>query len=110
MIRRPPRSTLFPYTTLFRSQIHDVTQHARLPEALAAGPAGVGQAVGEETQDRLAALEWQDALLPAIAQAERRSRGVESGNHPRLRGYAQRVRMAGARIGQRPGSGINDGI
>src|SRR2546425_1528594 len=24
MIRRPPRSTLFPYTTLFRSQILDV--------------------------------------------------------------------------------------
>src|SRR3712207_7720877 len=23
MIRRPPRSTLFPYTTLFRSQVHD---------------------------------------------------------------------------------------
>src|SRR2546425_8383722 len=23
MIRRPPRSTLFPYTTLFRSRIHD---------------------------------------------------------------------------------------
>src|SRR5258708_29655264 len=23
MIRRPPRSTLFPYTTLFRSQSHD---------------------------------------------------------------------------------------
>src|SRR5256886_4473081 len=23
MIRRPPRSTLFPYTTLFRSQTHD---------------------------------------------------------------------------------------
>src|SRR5258708_21831473 len=25
MIRRPPRSTLFPYTTLFRSAIHAVT-------------------------------------------------------------------------------------
>src|SRR3712207_7491604 len=24
MIRRPPRSTLFPYTTLFRSPVHDV--------------------------------------------------------------------------------------
>src|SRR5258708_17027040 len=24
MIRRPPRSTLFPYTTLFRSRDHDV--------------------------------------------------------------------------------------
>src|SRR3989442_2689663 len=27
MIRRPPRSTLFPYTTLFRS-LHEVTGHA----------------------------------------------------------------------------------
>src|SRR2546430_14199359 len=26
MIRRPPRSTLFPYTTLFRSQYHDTDQ------------------------------------------------------------------------------------
>src|SRR3712207_7863454 len=24
MIRRPPRSTLFPYTTLFRSEIHEI--------------------------------------------------------------------------------------
>src|SRR3712207_8965588 len=28
MIRRPPRSTLFPYTTLFRS-VRDVANHAR---------------------------------------------------------------------------------
>src|SRR3712207_8570473 len=27
MIRRPPRSTLFPYTTLFRSQAHDPVRH-----------------------------------------------------------------------------------
>src|SRR2546422_6248706 len=26
MIRRPPRSTLFPYTTLFRSQAPDLTE------------------------------------------------------------------------------------
>src|SRR5258707_15424042 len=36
MIRRPPRSTLFPYTTLFRSD---------------AG--GVGQRVGERRRDRI---------------------------------------------------------
>src|SRR2546425_11983129 len=30
MIRRPPRSTLFPYTTLFRSPIH-VFDHGALP-------------------------------------------------------------------------------
>src|SRR3712207_8085861 len=36
MIRRPPRSTLFPYTTLFRSgERHDV----RAAAALAAAPA-----------------------------------------------------------------------
>src|SRR3712207_7540356 len=34
MIRRPPRSTLFPYTTLFRSRL-DLRQHG--VQALAAG-------------------------------------------------------------------------
>src|SRR2546425_8833059 len=28
MIRRPPRSTLFPYTTLFRSLVHDLPARA----------------------------------------------------------------------------------
>src|SRR3712207_8785720 len=32
MIRRPPRSTLFPYTTLFRSQ--DITERKRIEERL----------------------------------------------------------------------------
>src|SRR2546426_5458900 len=30
MIRRPPRSTLFPYTTLFRSQAGDAGRDARV--------------------------------------------------------------------------------
>src|SRR2546430_8315802 len=38
MIRRPPRSTLFPYTTLFRS--HPAALAALLVPAAAAGPAG----------------------------------------------------------------------
>src|SRR2546430_15840448 len=45
MIRRPPRSTLFPYTTLFRSQqiLHlDVRHH------LSANLAEAAQAVGED--------------------------------------------------------------
>src|SRR5260370_9370061 len=37
MIRRPPRSTLFPYTTLFRSRKHD---NSRLPLVLAGGLGG----------------------------------------------------------------------
>src|SRR2546429_6738258 len=38
MIRRPPRSTLFPYTTLFRSR-DEVQQHSRSNRAYAAGAA-----------------------------------------------------------------------
>src|SRR5256885_12961415 len=33
MIRRPPRSTLFPYTTLFRSEAEAVAPRARAPGA-----------------------------------------------------------------------------
>src|SRR2546430_5072147 len=33
MIRRPPRSTLFPYTTLFRSDLQPAPQPRRLPGA-----------------------------------------------------------------------------
>src|SRR5258707_1963365 len=32
MIRRPPKSTLFPYTTLFRSEVHNFAQIYRIAE------------------------------------------------------------------------------
>src|SRR5437773_9709352 len=41
MVRRPPRSTLFPYTTLFRSE----------PQAAAVGDHG-GQGAGSHAHDR----------------------------------------------------------
>src|SRR3989475_11988981 len=69
MIRRPPRSTLFPYTTLFRSL-------AFIPQALEA-PAVPGLDVddGRELVDR--ALEIRD-----LAERElQRIRGVVAGEH-----------------------------
>src|SRR6266567_8783869 len=33
MIRRPPRSTLFPYTTLFRSRAQPLVPRGRIPAA-----------------------------------------------------------------------------
>src|SRR3712207_7172670 len=61
MIRRPPRSTLFPYTTLFRSRIilNLREQGAPLPEA--EGPrvfiAPVGKdEIGDEAKRRAIAL------------------------------------------------------
>src|SRR5258707_6763070 len=51
MIRRPPRSTLFPYTTLFRSQAVGDATAAVLPPVAATAVHGVvpvaGQAVGD---------------------------------------------------------------
>src|SRR2546429_2507633 len=44
MIRRPPRSTLFPYTTLFRSGVRcrgDAIGHSALPTTLGHLPRGV---------------------------------------------------------------------
>src|SRR5437773_7846952 len=47
MIRRPPRSTLFPYTTLFRSR-----QRARLPQGDQRAAILSGAAAGTRTGDR----------------------------------------------------------
>src|SRR2546426_3388015 len=40
MIRRPPRSTLFPYTTLFRSVLCDLRRAAGRSGGRASGPLG----------------------------------------------------------------------
>src|SRR2546430_4920176 len=54
MIRRPPRSTLFPYTTLFRSIAHDVNDRAEVV-GFAETPGGQPRAflwtVGEGMRD-----------------------------------------------------------
>src|SRR3712207_9349321 len=52
MIRRPPRSTLFPYTTLFRSRLARLRQilgHGRV----AAGGGGVGDGLGGRSLGRV---------------------------------------------------------
>src|SRR3712207_6953855 len=69
MIRRPPRSTLFPYTTLFRSLVAE-QQHARLVEADARPPRIEPRFHGERRPD----LD-RDRLKPAAALAG----GLETG-------------------------------
>src|SRR5258707_7253896 len=44
MIRRPPRSTLFPYTTLFRSRLHRL-EPADRPHRLGGADAHLGDGV-----------------------------------------------------------------
>src|SRR2546427_7783308 len=56
MIRRPPRSTLFPYTTLFRSQLADRGGQQRpgpAHRATGIGPADDGFVHGDRKSTRL---------------------------------------------------------
>src|SRR5436309_10636663 len=55
MIRRPPRSTLFPYTTLFRSLGRQATEHVRIP--VGEGICGAAAARSEEHTSELQSRE-----------------------------------------------------
>src|SRR2546421_7655350 len=95
MIRRPPRSTLFPYTTLFRSQVVELA-HRRMHDVhddvaeVDQHPFAVGLAL--DAVDAGAAL----AHLPLHVVGERLdlSRGVAARDH-----YAQR-KMRESEIGR----------
>src|SRR2546426_7212968 len=77
MIRRPPRSTLFPYTTLFRSQVRvDGRDHLLRSEPF--GERGRAAQVGEEDRHGLAlALEAQRIALDHPLDDVRREEALE---------------------------------
>src|SRR3712207_8850783 len=64
MIRRPPRSTLFPYTTLFRSQMLDEIEAGRVLAYLESAPVvhvseGFGLDRIDPSRGRSVPLTWQ---------------------------------------------------
>src|SRR2546428_8371248 len=69
MIRRPPRSTLFPYTTLFRSL--DVVRHAFFDDEHAPlAPEEADQLVGDERVDRVENQERDRRAAARVREAE----------------------------------------
>src|SRR3712207_7003240 len=71
MIRRPPRSTLFPYTTLFRSPLH-------LDDDLAAVAQGGPVHLAERGRSDGLRLEARERLRQAHAQLDRKSTRLNS--------------------------------
>src|SRR5258708_22011497 len=81
MIRRPPRSTLFPYTTLFRS----------LHAALRAGPVAAGQRVlvvdalrpaGEpRSEEHTSELQSPDHLVCRLLLEKKKKTALREGPH-----------------------------
>src|SRR3712207_7169259 len=76
MIRRPPRSTLFPYTTLFRSLGEDPL-----------GPAVVGRVRGDDAAPGIVGQSQAVQLAAHVGHVGRsRHRGVLAGLHRVLLG------------------------
>src|SRR3989454_5996003 len=105
MIRRPPRSTLFPYTTLFRSRDRTRSHRARRSRAAGMGARGRDQerdrrALGTGRADRRGRGSGRPHR-PA-ERDRRRARRAAGGAGPAVR--AGRLDQAGG-LGHRPGPG-----
>src|SRR3712207_7680325 len=74
MIRRPPRSTLFPYTTLFRSQC--LGQQPAHPDQLGAGPLVVHR--------RLRAAQDEEPVVPVEARRQDRKSTRLNSSHANI--------------------------
>src|SRR3712207_3952370 len=122
MIRRPPRSTLFPYTTLFRSQIrpgavHDLTQvrQAGLVELLAltpgvtlladAGYQGLStQTAGAVLTPRPHRRKNQIPVFPAVAAAHEAERRAHASKRIRVEhgiSHLKNLRALSRHLGRR---------
>src|SRR3712207_8284030 len=83
MIRRPPRSTLFPYTTLFRSASTSEASGARAPAAESASMAAPGSLVapasaGGADLRRLVRGRRTGVVLSAVSGSEEHTSELQS--------------------------------
>src|SRR3712207_7333753 len=79
MIRRPPRSTLFPYTTLFRSQLGDhreLGQQQLLPALHLLGPGDDTVRAGRSAERRSGPL--SDTPPTSMPERDRKSTRLNS--------------------------------
>src|SRR3712207_6989906 len=76
MIRRPPRSTLFPYTTLFRSTAQDVPGGSRPVRDLVSARGSGTVAVGSGPRPRIAGR--RRGGVPARLALDRKSTRLNS--------------------------------
>src|SRR2546427_6391120 len=84
MIRRPPRSTLFPYTTLFRSAVvgHD-------------GVGVVAAAVEEDADQRLVVVRLEGGGLAQCGEVQGEGQGGTGGGQLRAAAQECAARVAG---------------
>src|SRR2546430_9399321 len=83
MIRRPPRSTLFPYTTLFRSAAHQrrpaVHQRAQ-PEHRRVFDLAVAVPAGNRSEEHTSELQSQSNLVCRLLLEKKKKKTIEFSN------------------------------
>src|SRR2546422_7622257 len=83
MIRRPPRSTLFPYTTLFRSFLGEVNDPVGAEMALSAAAQGLALVIVDAADAPAAVVRLVDAgmdraILAVTLRGDRKSTRLNS--------------------------------
>src|SRR2546426_7812350 len=73
MIRRPPRSTLFPYTTLFRSLMPDFLQRTKTGEVRAATRSQLQRGAADPR-----AIPVKDAMARSVLRSEEHTSELQS--------------------------------
>src|SRR5438445_7727824 len=81
MIRRPPRYTLFPYTTLFRSAL--TSSRASVPSAVgpaieAGADAGIGQFGPERSEEHTSELQSRQYLVCRLLLEKKKRKKYKS--------------------------------
>src|SRR2546426_3431872 len=98
MIRRPPRSTLFPYTTLFRSTAGRLVHVRPAPRLRASGPAAAPVHTG--------VMDPRPARVLPRARPQQRTRAEPPSPSPPgcplLLGQNETAAAAGRQVGPRP--------
>src|SRR5258708_28047803 len=83
MIRRPPRSTLFPYTTLFRSDLRVAARIGRIKRTVRETAIEIGQYVGRVKNDSVAVDQHRHfgARIPDGQRSEEHTSELQSPDH-----------------------------
>src|SRR2546430_6045781 len=92
MIRRPPRSTLFPYTTLFRSR-----QGQAVQECLVEQPRDLGQVQADEIRvKKQGGIVWMALAMMVCTRLWLGGEVSEQRDMPLIRRLIERVRRCAA--------------
>src|SRR5438874_7426582 len=82
MIRRPPRSTLFPYTTLFRSSHQRDPALRRFAASGRTGSAEVGRHVRMRSEEHTSELQSRRDLVCRLLLEKKNKKYILAGIHP----------------------------